>query len=324
MENILEISRLKVYYNTALGYVRAVDDVDLAIKKGEIFGIAGESGCGKSTLAKAILRLHSPSVYINGKVLFEGINLLTLDENKMRKIRGRRIGYIPQSAMNSLNPIMRIKDQIVDAMEDHGLIKKNERKNIDSKIGELFEEIGLQKRWINAYPHELSGGMKQRAIIACVLSLQPDVVIADEPTTALDVVVQRGIIELLRNLRDKMNITLIIITHDMGVQAMLCDKIAIMYGGKIMEIAKVSECFNDPLHPYTKMLISAIPKLGVKEKLKFLSGSPPDLRNPPKGCRFYPRCPVAMEICKKKEPILEMVEPGRFISCHLYGKGANS
>ena len=285
-------------------------------------GIAGESGCGKSTLASAIMRLLKPPGYIKeGEVLFMGQDLLKLDEEELRKIRWKHISYIPQGSMNSLNPVMKIEEQIADAIKTHeGDVSEGELKK---RVSELLLSVGLAPEVAKMYPHELSGGMRQRVIIAMAIALTPELVIADEPTTALDVVVQRGIVQLLRHIRDKFGSSIIIITHDIAILAEIVDKIAIMYAGKIVEIGDVFSLFKRPLHPYTQALISAIPSIKEKKELHGISGFPPDLRSPPPGCRFHPRCPYIMRgRCDVREPELIEVMPGRLVACHLYGESS--
>jgi len=315
-DTLLYVQELKAYYKTPNGLVKAVDNVSFTVRRNEIFGIAGESGCGKSTLAMAILRLLKPPGFINGgKVLFKGKNLLKLSPKELREIRWKSLSYIPQSSMNALNPVLRIKDQFIDMFKEHGI--KKEEKEYEEMIKELLINVGLAPEVMNMYPHELSGGMRQRTIIAMAIALRPELIIADEPTTALDVVIQRGIIQLLSEIRRKYNVAIILITHDMAVHAELADRIGIMYAGKIVEIGSTYEIFKKPLHPYTDALINSIPILGVKKTLKGIKGLPPDLKNPPPGCRFHPRCPMAMEICKLQEPPLISIN-NRKVACFLY------
>jgi peptide/nickel transport system ATP-binding protein len=316
-DGILEIKNLTAYYEIGLNPTRAVDNASLGIiRRGEIFGIAGESACGKTTLALAILRLLKPPGHIRGgEVIFDGANLLELAEEKIRLIRWKRISYVPQSSMNALNPVMRIRDQISDGIEAHE--SRHSRDELDDRIEKLLTDVGLSREIIRMYPHELSGGMKQRVAIAMATALDPEVLIADEPTTALDVIVQRGILQLLMEIRDRMH-TILLITHDMAAQAEISDRVGIMYAGKIVEIGRTEDVFKDPLHPYTRLLIASIPKLKVRSEPTWIGGLPPDLRNPPEGCRFSPRCPrLIAGTCDTREPELSEVEPGRFVACHL-------
>ncbi len=317
MEKLVEVRNLKAYYKTRSGEVKAVDGVSFYIRPKEIFGIAGESGCGKSTLALAMLRLLKPPGYIaGGQVIFQGKDLLKLKAEELRSLRWKYISYIPQSSMYALNPVKRIRDQIADVIKTHeGEIPDEE---IDKRIEELFTSTGLSPAVAKMYPHELSGGMRQRVIIAMSAILNPRLIVADEPTTALDVVVQRGILQLLLDIRNKIGSSIMLITHDMAVQAEVVDRLAVMYAGKIVEIGDVDHVFKEPLHPYTSALIGAIPSIREKRRLKGLKGLPPDLRRPPPGCRFHPRCPHAKEICKKVEPPLVEVGRGRVVACHLY------
>lgn len=316
---LIEVRNLMAYYLTSTAPVRAVDDVTFDGAKKEILGIAGESACGKSTLANTIMRLLKPPGYVKGgKVLFNGTNILKLDEKEFRNIRWKHISYIPQGSMNSLNPVMKVKEQIADAIKTHeGSVPKEALKR---RIEELLTSVGLAPEVAHMYPHELSGGMKQRVIIAMAIALGPELIIADEPTTALDVVVQREILHLLLRIKRKLGSSIILITHDMAAQAEATDRLAIMYAGKIVEIGDVNAIFMDPLHPYTQALISAVPSIKEKKKLLSLSGFPPDLRSPPPGCRFHPRCPYTIHRrCDVQEPLFLEVKSGRFVACHLHG-----
>ena len=316
-EELLEVKDLKVYYKSPRGKVKAVDGVSFSVGKNEVFGIVGESGCGKSTLANAILNLIRPPCYVeSGKVIFCGKNILKLKEEDLRRIRCKELSYIPQASMNSLNPVMKIGDQIIDAMMAHIDISKDEARERAEK---LLESVGLPAETMNMYPHELSGGMKQRVIIAIATSLEPKLIIADEFTTALDVLIQRKVIEFLEERRAAIKASAIIITHDIAVQAELVHKLAVMYAGRIVEISDVYKIFEDPLHPYTEGLISATPILGEKRTIKGIPGTPPDLINPPPGCRFHPRCPLAEEKCKYESPPLIEVEKNRYVACWRYG-----
>ena len=321
MSSILRVKDLKAYYETSSGkVVRAVDGVSFSVLRNEIFGIAGESGCGKSTLALAITRLLRPPGYIaDGEIFFDDINLLKLKSEELRRIRWRRISYIPQSSMNALNPVLRIKNQIIDVIKEHEKIKNEEAGRLEGYVKELLASVGLSPQVANMFPHELSGGMRQRAIIAMAIALRPELLIADEPTTALDVVVQRGILQLLSEIRGKYGTSIMLITHDMAVHAEIVDRLAIMYAGKIVEIGDVRSIFKDPLHPYTQVLIKSIPSVEEKRRLAGIKGLPPDLKSPPPGCRFHPRCPYKSRLCETAEPPLREVRAGRYVACHLYG-----
>ncbi len=316
MDNVLEVENLKVYYKGVAGEYRAVDGVTFEVRKKEVFGIAGESGCGKSTLVEGVLRIIKPPGYIaGGKVTFDGIDLLKLKGEELRKIRWKKLSYIPQGSMNSLNPILKVKDQIIDAITTNSDISKKEAEN---KIPVLLETVGLARDVSEMYPHELSGGMKQRVIIAAATALKPDLVVADEPVTALDLVVQRGILQTIAELRDKNDVAILFVAHDMAVHAELVDRLAIMYAGLIMEIGPVIDVFKDPLNPYTKLLIEAIPSI-AKKSIKGIPGISPSLFNWPAGCRFHPRCPFAKDICKTELPRLRNVGKDRFVACHFTG-----
>ncbi|MEM1990017.1 MAG: ABC transporter ATP-binding protein, partial [Candidatus Bathyarchaeia archaeon] len=262
MEPILEVDNLRVYYRSVWGDYKSVDGVSFKAYRNEVLSIAGESGCGKSTLVEGILRLVKPPGYIpTGKVIFEGIDILRVPEEELRRIRWSKLAYVPQGAMNSLNPVIKVEEQMVDAIIDHGGMDKEKAKEVALL---MLKEVGLPIEVADMYPHQLSGGMKQRVIIATAIALKPSLVIADEPTTALDVVVQRGILQLLRMLKENYRMTVIMVSHDMAAHAQVADRIAIMYAGKIVEVGSISQVFEDPLHPYTKGLISAIPAIGKK------------------------------------------------------------
>lgn len=318
MSVLLKVEGLTVAFESNGKRLLAVNDANLEILQGEIFGLAGESACGKTTLASSILRLiKPPGRILKGRVVFDGVDLLSLDEEEFRKIRWEKIAYIPQASMNALNPVMRIYDQILDVVKAHR--KDFSEDEIRKRAEEIFASVGLAPDVLKMYPHELSGGMRQRVIIAMSLILNPKLLIADEPTTALDVVVQRGIIQLLKEINMKFGTTVLLITHDMAVHAQIVDRLAIMYAGKIVEIGPVKEMFEKPLHPYTQLLIASIPRAGEKRKLAGIPGLPPDLRNPPPGCMFHPRCPFMIQgKCVRVEPVLQQVAINRKVACHLY------
>lgn len=325
---LLEIRDLRVYYRSVRGEYKVVDGVSFSVHRNEIFGLAGESGCGKSTLVEGILRLVRPPGYIKtGEAIFylsdwgagDRIDLLKLGTEELREIRWKHLSYIPQGSMNSLNPVMRVKDQIIDAITFHSDLS---REAAHARAMEVLRIVGLSERVAYSYPHELSGGMKQRAIIAMAITLQPQLIIADEPTTALDVNVQRAILETIANIKVETGATIIFVSHDMGVHAELVDRLAIMYAGKIAEVANVYEAFDRPLHPYTQRLIASIPALGgARVRLSGIPGLAPSPLAWPAGCRFHPRCPHVMEICKQIEPPLIEVSSGHQVACHLYGNG---
>jgi len=315
--SVLEVDNLRVYYDTMRGEVKAVDGVSFELEKGEIFSIVGESGCGKTTTSNTIMRILPPEAVIkSGSITFDGINLLEIPEKEMKKIRWKRIAMVFQNAMNALNPVRNVGSQIVDAITTHLNVSEAEAWR---KVKELFELVGLDPSRLKDYPHEFSGGMRQRVFIAMALSCDPEILIADEPTTGLDVIVQRNILNLLKDLRKKLGLSIILITHDLAAVAQVSDKIAIMYAGKIVEYGNVYDIFTRPRHPYTYLLIKSFPKIGSKkERLVTIKGSPPSLINPPKGCRFHPRCPYAIEKCRAEEPQLVNIDGKGVVACHLY------
>ncbi|RLE70661.1 MAG: ABC transporter ATP-binding protein [Thermoprotei archaeon] len=313
---ILEVKDLRVYYKSIWGDYRVVDGVDLTVNKGEILGLAGESGCGKSTLVEGILRLVEPPGFIaGGKVIFKGIDLLSLSEEELRKIRWRQIAYIPQGSMNSLNPVIKVKDQMIDVMIDHGILDKEEA---EKRALELLEAVGLPSETADMYPHQLSGGMRQRVIIAMAMSLNPELVVADEPTTALDIVMQKTVLLTIAKLRDDYGSSVILVSHDMAAHAEIADRIAIMYAGKIIEVGDVHDIFKEPAHPYTRMLIDSIPRL-EKKMLRGIPGLAPSPLRWPSGCRFHSRCPLAKKRCRYEEPSLKSLGAGHLVACHLWG-----
>ena len=317
----LQVENLRVYYWTGRGPVKAVDDISFTINRNERFGFIGESGCGKTTTIMAILRLiKRPGRIESGKVLLNGEDLVPLDKEAMRQNRWSRISLIPQGAMNSLNPIMRVRDQIADAITTHkGTVATNV---LRSEIGSLLEMVELPAKVANMYPHELSGGMKQRVCIAMATALEPDLIIADEPTSALDVVVQKAVMQTLIGVQERLGASMILIGHDMGLTAQVLDRVGVMYAGKLVEVAKTQDLFRTPRHPYTQALISSLPSIRQKKRGGGIPGLPPFLLNAPPGCLFYPRCPHAMEHCKTVTPALRQLGPGQFAACHLYENDA--
>ncbi|MEA1992951.1 MAG: ABC transporter ATP-binding protein [Euryarchaeota archaeon] len=317
MDDILNVENLKSYFFTTHGQVKAVDDVSFNIGRKESMGLAGESACGKSTLALSILKmLQQPGRLVDGKIELTGTDIAGYSETKMRKeVRWKRISMVFQGAMNALNPVYTVGYQLAEPIMYHHKMGKREAMD---KSKQYLELVGLSSDIITRYPHELSGGMKQRVVIAMALLMSPDLVICDEPTTALDVVVQAQIMNLLKTLKEELEISTLFITHDLSILAEVVDKLAIMYAGKIVEISDSVKLYREPKHPYTQRLIGAIPKLHEDiEKLEFIRGTPPNLIDPPSGCRFHPRCPHAMDICKKEEPKLKEVGPNQFAACHL-------
>lgn len=314
---ILQVRDLRVYYHSPAGPVKAANDVNFELNHAERFGLVGESGSGKSTIALAILRMIRPPGRIEGgQILLEGRDVLALSDEEMRKVRLAQIALVTQGAMNSLNPVLPIKDQIRDGLDDHQASVS--RSEFETRLGDLLESVGLRRDVANMYPHELSGGMKQRACIAIAISLRPKVIIADEPTSALDVVVQRQIMETLEEVQDRLGASIVLIGHDMGLMAQVVDRIGVMYGGALVEVAGVEDMFSEPLHPYSQLLIASLPSLKKKTALRGIPGLPPSLLNRPHNCLFHPRCPFAMERCAVEEPKLSEVQPNRWVACHLY------
>jgi peptide/nickel transport system ATP-binding protein len=315
--DVLSVRDLKVHYHTPRGAVRAVDGVTFEIKAGERLGLVGESGSGKTTIALALMQLIRPPGRIEGgEVLIDGENLIGLSDEQMRQRRLAVIAMVAQGAMNSLNPVIRVRDQIVDALRDHGL--RLSKQELESRISSLLTRVGLPPHVANMFPHELSGGMKQRVCIAIAISMSPKVIIADEPTSALDVVVQRQVMETLRNVQLELGAAVILVGHDMGLMAQAVDRLGVMYAGNLAELCDIRSVFEDPLHPYTQMLIASLPSLDQKGVFQGIPGLPPSLLNKPSGCPFRPRCPKAFDKCADVTPILTEVRPGRWVSCHLY------
>lgn len=313
----LKVEDLKVYYYTRRGPVKAVDGVSFELARGERLGLVGESGSGKSTIALALMMAHKrPARIEGGNILLNGSDLRQDSEEQIRRRRLSEIAMVPQGALNSLNPVMRIRDQIVDGLKDHAVRMSDGQFN--DRVSELLISVGLSPDVASKYPHELSGGMKQRIAIAIAISMKPSVIIADEPTSALDVVVQRQVVQTLRDVQEQIGAAAIMIGHDMGLMAQFASRIGIMYGGKIAEIGPSASIFKDPKHPYTKLLISSLPDTRSKRRLESIPGLPPSLLVPPPGCVFHPRCPQAMEICAKDIPLNRELSPDRFASCHLY------
>jgi len=319
MKELLRVKDLKTYFFMHEGVIKAIEGVSFRINKGKTFGLVGESGCGKSTIALSIMKLISnpPGKIVNGEIYFEGKNLLELDERGMRRIRGKKISMIFQEPMTSLDPVFTIGHEIVETIQLHQGLKKEEARE---KAIEALRIVGMpdpEKR-MNEYPHELSGGMRQRAMIAMALSCNPTLLIADEPTTALDVTIQAQILRLIDELKEKFDASVILITHDLGVIAEMCDYVAVMYAGYIVEYANVDALFSNPLHPYTKGLNKSIPRLDTeKERLEIIKGSVPNLLDVPSGCPFHPRCDLCYKRCIKEMPELIEAEDGHQVRCHL-------
>jgi peptide/nickel transport system ATP-binding protein len=317
MNGVLDIRDLRVHYQTGLGPVKAVDGVSFTLAQGERLGLVGESGSGKSTTGLAILRLiKPPGRIVSGQVRLEGVDVLGLSEPAMRRIRLGAIALVAQGAMNSLNPVMRVGDQIVDALIDHGV--QGSRKDFADRVVSLFERVGLSRDDATRFPHELSGGMKQRVCIALAISLRPKVIVADEPTSALDVVVQRQVIDTLADVQADLNAAVILIGHDMGLMAQFVDRLGVMYAGELVEVSPMQAVYEEPLHPYTRLLIACLPSLEQKGVFAGIPGLPPSLLSPPPGCPFNPRCPYVMDRCRIERPLLKQAQHGRWVACHLY------
>jgi len=320
-KQLLTVEDLTVEYWARRGKVRAVDSVSFSLGKAETLGVVGESGSGKSTLGLSLIRLvPPPGRIVKGHVWLEGKDLLELRESEMRNVRGRKIAFIFQDPMTSLNPVKKVGAHFVE------LIRTHEPKISDEealkRAEKLLNDVGIQPERINDYPHQLSGGMRQRVMIALAITLNPYIVVADEPTTALDVIVQAKILDLLKDVQNAYAMTLILITHDLSIALERCDKILVMYAGHMVEHANIKDIYNNPQHPYTRGLLRSIPNIELAEqKLEAIQGSPPDLLNLPKGCRFWPRCSNAMEKCRETEPQLIETEPNHFVRCFLYGDG---
>jgi peptide/nickel transport system ATP-binding protein len=316
-DKVLEVKHLQVTYHTPRGQIRAVNNVSFFLKRGERLGLVGESGSGKSTTALSLMRLLNPPALIEGgEVLLDGKDLLRLSPEEMRQTRFAEIALIPQGAMNSLNPMMKIGEQLRDTIRAHHFGEA--RSVMNAHIQHVLTSVDLQTDVIEAYPHELSGGMKQRVCIAMGILLQPKVIIADEPTSALDVVVQRQVMETLGRVQENLGAAVILVGHDMGLMAQFVNRIGVMYGGRLVEVGPVRDIFKDPLHPYTQLLIGSLPTLQSKEMFKGIPGLTPSLLNPPPGCMFHPRCPKVMDRCSQVVPPLVEIKPNRWVACHLY------
>ena len=316
-DNILEIENLDVQFPIHIGTVRAVENVSLTLKKGEVMGLVGESGCGKSTLGFSIIRmLRPPGIISAGKINYHNEDILKMNEKDILAIRGKRIAMIFQDPLTSLNPLFRIGDQFVETIQTHE--NGVSRKQALEKAGAMLERLGIAQDRLFEYPHQMSGGMRQRIMIGMGLILDPDLLIADEPTTALDVIVEAQFLDLLNELRADFNLTILLISHNLGIVAQMADRITVMYGGRIAETGLSDDVFANPMHPYTQGLLASIPNIQLEQpELKTMPGAPPDLVDPPQGCVFNPRCPQVMEICKNKNPELGKTS-GHRAACWLY------
>ncbi len=323
MDKILEVKNLRLYYHTSKGAVRALDDVSFDLYKGETLGLVGESGCGKTTTGVALLKMPSPPGRIEdgSKIILAGRDIMTLSEKEVRKtVRWEQVSMVFQGAMNCLTPVYTIGKQMMETLREH---RDMDKKQAEELIKEYLGLVGLPPEVMGRYPHEMSGGMKQRIVIATALFLKPKLVILDEPTTALDVIVQAQIINLLKKLKKTFDLSFIFITHDLSLEAEISDRICVMYAGKIAELGTNQQIYGKqgPMHPYTEKLLQATPLLRKKvESLSYIPGTPPDLIDPPKGCRFHPRCHKVMDKCSQEEPPLLEIEPGHMVACWRCGK----
>jgi peptide/nickel transport system ATP-binding protein len=313
---VLEVNDLRVWYGTDRGPVKAVDGVSLEIRAGETLGLVGESGCGKSTLGRGIMGLLPRGAVVDGEVLFGGRNIIGLGDRELRRLRGPEIGLIFQEPMTRLNPLMRIEDHFKETLEAHepSLTDQDIRRRSLDALGRM----GIPPTRFRQYPHEFSGGMRQRIMIALALVLRPKLVIADEPTTALDVLVEAQIISILDDLKRNFDTSLLLITHNLGIVAEACERVAVMYAGWIVEEGDARTVFSDPAHPYTRALLRSVISLHTTE-LHYIPGAPPDLADPPQACRFHPRCPDAMVVCASQDPIEVRAETGQRVRCWLHG-----
>jgi peptide/nickel transport system ATP-binding protein len=317
-ESLFSIRNLTIEYETRAGDVKAVDDVSFDIYRGEILGLVGESGCGKSTLGKGLMRLHrKPARITSGQLMFDYHDLMTLKEDEMRLVRGGEIGMVFQDPMTSLNPVQRIIEHLTETIHAHELDTSHADALVRADV--LAEKLGIRRERLKEYPHQMSGGMRQRVMISLALALRTKLVIADEPTTSLDVIVEAKFLDLMRELRQEFGLTILLITHNIGVVAEVADRVAVMYAARLVEIGDVRSIFADPKHPYTQGLLRSVPNIALEDaELYKMEGAPPSLLYPPLGCRFHPRCPFVMEICKEKSPPLESISNDRQVACWLY------
>ena len=316
-EAVLKVEDLRVHYETPQGPVKAVDGVSFELRPGERMGLIGESGSGKTTMATAIMRLiRPPGRIVGGRVLLGGRDLLSMSDLEIRQVRLKEIALVPQAAMNSLNPVMRIGHQIVDAIVAHEARLSTQQ--MRDRVEQALVQVGLPTQVAARFPHQLSGGMKQRAVMAIAISLQPRVIVADEPTSALDVVVQRQVMVTLGRVQAGLNAAVILIGHDMGLIAQFADIVGVLYAGRLVEYGSIDDILENPKHPYTRLLIDSLPNLEAKRELRGIPGLPPALLNLPEGCPFNARCPFAFERCRTETPAIQEVAPGRRVACHIY------
>jgi peptide/nickel transport system ATP-binding protein len=321
-KRILEVQDLSIAYPISIGVVRAVESVSFTLDDGEALGLVGESGCGKSTLGLSILKLQRPPGRVTGgKIMYRGMDILAMNDRALLKMRGQSISMIFQNPLTSLNPLFTVEHHFLETIHFHDPSMKREKAL--AAVEKMLETLGIEGKRLKEYPHQLSGGMRQRIMIGLALIMNPDILIADEPTTSLDVIVEAGFTDLLLSLRRIYKLSIILITHNLGLVAEIADRIAVMYAGRIMEIAPTEEIFARPLHPYTQGLINCVPNILVDQKeLVTMPGSPPDLVDPSGGCRFAPRCPHVMAVCREETPALLEQAPGHSAACWLYGKNA--
>ena len=318
-ETLVKIKDLSVTYHTRIGPVSAIDHISFDIQKGEIIGLVGESGCGKSTLGKALLRMIDPPGEISsGQIIFDNDDIMKYSDEQMRDFRGRRISMIFQDPMTSLNPVQRIDEHVIEAIQVHE--KNTKRSDALTRTETLMSRLGIGTDRLISYPHQLSGGMRQRVMTGIGLVLNAELIVADEATTSLDVIVEAKLADQLREIRDEMGITLLMITHNIALVAEMADRIAVMYAGHIIEIGGIEAVFANPMHPYTQGLLASVPNIRFDktEELYKMPGEPPNLTHPPSGCRFHPRCPRAMPVCSKNEPAFVKTDDSRFVKCWLY------
>ncbi len=317
-ELLMQLRDFSLIYKTRLGPLSAVDHVSFDLYKGEIVGLVGESGCGKSTLGKSLLRIMPPQAVTSGEILFRGENILAFDERRIRDFRGRCVSMIFQDPMTSLNPVQRVDEHLIEAIQVH-----EPRTPVEAALErarQLIGRLGIQERRLKDYPHQLSGGMRQRVMIALGLVLNANLIVADEATTSLDVIVEAKLLDQFRELRDELGVTILLITHNIALVAEIADRIAVMYAGQMVEVGPVFDVFAQPRHPYTRGLLASVPTVSLDERQELfkMPGEPPNLTHPPSGCRFHPRCPYAMPVCSEREPRLQPVAPGHLVHCWLY------
>lgn len=314
-EPILELQNLSINYPISIGTVRAVEDVSLELLHGEVLGLVGESGCGKSTLGLSVLNLvRPPGRVVNGEIRYRGTNILSMGRHELLGLRGQAIAMAFQNPLTSLNPVIRVDKQFVETIRHHESgVSKTDALDRAEKI---LEHLGIEPKRLYEYPHQLSGGMRQRIMLGLGLVMNPDIIVADEPTTSLDVIVEAGFIDLVNRLRTEYNLSVLLITHNLGLVAEIADRVAVMYAGRLMEVGPVDRIYHDPLHPYTTGLIRCVPNIQLEQdELLTMAGNPPDLSDPPPGCRFSPRCPHSMTVCTSEQPPLVEYGEGRAAAC---------